>query len=77
MKEERFEKVVEGDKDELMDIWHFGLVSLGLPFLLLLSEINFFKIVLMAFVDGMIFHAFAISLRNYVHSRKVYWRKMK
>ncbi len=61
-----------------MNIWHFGLISLGLPFfLLLLSEIDFSVIVFIAFTDGWAFFTFANSVTEYIDSRKVYWRKMK
>ena len=78
MKQERFEKVVEGDKRELFDTWIFGLVSLFFPITLLFkSQLTFFNLVLSAFLNGITFIIFTLSALNYEDSRKVYWRKMK
>ncbi len=78
MKQERFEKVVKGDKEKLIDAWVVGIISLSSPFiLLLLSKIDFFTIAFIAFVNGGSFFVFTSSVSDYIDSRKVYWRKME
>ncbi len=78
MKQERFEKVVKGDKDELISTWVNGLISLFFPFLLLsITKVSFSIIVFIAFIDGIFFILFVDSILDYIRSRKVYWRKIK
>ena len=78
MKHERFEKIVEGDLNELFFAWVFGVLTLILPFVLLVdSERSFLGIVFNAFMDGLAFLFFIVFSLEYVKSRKVYWRKMK
>ena len=36
MKQIRFEKVVEGDNDYLESAWSYGIISMGIPFIVLL-----------------------------------------
>ncbi len=78
MKQERFEKVVKGDKDYLINAWVNGIFSLVLPLMALVyNELSFLDIVFVSFVNGMLFIIFAFSALEYAESRKVYWRKMK
>ncbi|KKN65856.1 hypothetical protein LCGC14_0477920 [marine sediment metagenome] len=77
MKQIKFEKVVEGDKEYLNFAWFFGLASLIIPFFLFIDKADFLGIVFTAFFNGASFLAFLISILKYEDSRKVYWRKMK
>ncbi|KKM74032.1 hypothetical protein LCGC14_1404450 [marine sediment metagenome] len=78
MKQEKFEKVIEGDKRELRYACIFGILSLVFPMILILkTEITFLGLVFHAFLNGVIFLSFVNSALEYVGSRKVYWRKIK
>ena len=78
MKQERFEKVIEGDKDKLRYAWTFGILSLFLPIAFLIEpKITSSQLIFGAFLDGVVFLSFVNSALAYVESRKVYWRKIK
>lgn len=74
----KFEKVVEGDKKDLIYSWFYGLLSIFFPLTLLLFDpLTFFGIVSTGFFDGMFVLFFLYSIIEYSDSRKVYWRKIK
>ena len=78
MKQTKFEKVVEGDEEELMYVWIYGLLSICIPLsFLIITNVHFLGIVLLSFVDGMLFIGFVSSISEYLDSRKVYWRKIE
>ncbi len=78
MKQTKYQKVVKGDKDELKFSWFFGISTICIPlFFLIITNVTFLGIVLLSFVDGMLFIGFVSSIFEYRNSRKVYWRKIK
>lgn len=77
-KGERFERIVEGDEEDFFYSWFYGLISILIPLLLLVpDEVFLFNLILISFIDGMIFSAFVLAIIGYAESRKVYWRMLK